>query len=101
MKKYFSKNAYHSLLFDYKENNRLYKNNLNKIKLTNFNRNNSDFSGIYNMETKQFPLSCKNSGLNITKFGAIIFKHSLFRNKKIKYFLPKNYYLPLLYNNKF
>ena len=101
MKKYCSKNAYHSLLFDYKENNRLYKNNLNKIKLTNFNRNNSDFSGIYNMETKQFPLSCKNSGLNITKFGAIIFKHSLFRNKKIKYFLPKNYYLPLLYNNKF
>ena len=102
LKKDFSNAAYQSLISDYKENNKLQKSNINnKIKLIKLSRNNSDFSGIYNMETKQFPLSCKNSGLNITKFGAIIFKHSLFRNKKIKYFLPKNYYLPLLYNNKF
>ena len=69
-------------------------NNNIKSKLS---RSYSDFNGI-NFQAKQYPLSFKNNDFNITKFGAIIYNHSMFRNKNILNFVPKNYNLPLLYN---
>ena len=78
-----------------------YKINKNEINFKNpkLIRSNSDFSSIYNLEAKKYPLSCKNNCFNITKFGAIIYNHSVFRNKNIENFVPKNYELPLMYNN--
>ena len=101
--KEFSNTAYPTLFSKYKENkviiNNNKKENKNKIKLSKLNRSNSDFSGIFNMESKQYPLSCKNNCFNITKFGAIIYNHSMFRNKNIVNFVPNNCNLPLMYKN--
>ena len=101
--KEFSNTAYPTLFSKYKENkiiiNNNKKDNNSKIKLSKLNRSNSDFSSIFNMEAKQYPLSCKNNCFNITKFGAIIYNHSMFRNKNIVNFVPKNYNLPLMYKN--
>jgi Dullard-like phosphatase family protein len=78
-----------------------YKKNKNEINFKNpkLIRSNSDFSSIYNLEAKKYPLSCKNNCFNITKFGAIIYNHSVFRYKNIENFVPKNYELPLMYKN--
>ena len=70
---------------------------INNIKMPKLNRCLSDCDGILNIQSKQYPLSCKNNNFNITKFGAIIYNHSMFRNKNIINFIPKNYNLPLLY----
>ena len=71
----------------------------NNIKMPKLNKCLSDCNGILNIQSKQYPLSCKNNNFNITKFGAIIYNHSMFRNKNIINFIPKNYNLPLLYKN--
>ena len=73
------------------------KNEINNNIKSKLSRSYSDFNGI-NFQAKQYPLSCKNNDFNITKFGAIIYNHSMFRTKNIVNFLPKNYNLPLLYN---
>ena len=82
-----------------KDNNIYKSENKNYIKLSKLNRNNSDFSGIYNMESKQMPFSCKNNCFNITKFGAIIYNCSMLRNKSIVNFIPNYYNLPIMYKN--
>lgn len=97
--KEFSKTSYASFFSSSKNDKsaNVDKNeNENKIKRRKLNKTNS---AIYRLQPKQFPLSCKNRGFTITQFGAIIYNHSMFRNKNIVNLLPKYYNLPLLYNN--
>lgn len=91
---------YKSLLSNHKDNHSIKdtkKENHKNNKISILKRNFSNFNGIINFQAKQYPLSCKNNNFNITKYGAIIYNHSMFRNKNIVNFLPKNYNLPLLY----
>ena len=100
--KNFSSTVYPSLFSNHKNNN--IKNHKKEIKInikpSKLNRSNSDFGSIiYNLESKKYPLSCKNNSFNVTKFGAIIYNNSMFRNKNLENFVPKYYELPIMYKN--
>ena len=100
--KNFSSTAYPSLFSNHKNNNiKNHKKEIKiNIKLSKLNRSNSDFGSIiYNLESKKYPLSCKNNSFNVTKFGAIIYNNSMFRNKNLENFVPKYYELPIMYKN--
>ncbi len=92
-------------LYNMTENKKVHSKTM---KLINFSRNkykhvfSSDVQNSFFFHDKEFlPISQKNiNDIEITRSGAVMYKKSIFRNKSIKFFLPKSYNLPLIHNIK-
>ena len=83
-----------SLNFGFKTIKNIHNSNKNNKK-----RLKSSSSLIFKIYPKELALSSRRSGFTFTQYGGIIHNNSMFRNKNIVYLLPKNYNLPLLYQN--
>ena len=73
--------------------NKRKKNN----KKINFNYA-KNFNSFTQSHSKTKPISYRSEGFSFSTYGAIIYNKSIFRNKNIVNYIPKNFNLPLLYS---